>query len=214
LTAPAFDVDHWPDVRGHAYRRHRAFQTLVSPEDTAADQTRTMTGDGYLWAYSLGWRALSQEEERAFRVAVQYTAGGAAGLRFLEWEYRAMTSLEVGIGDGIGPAPLSLPLQCRLMDDDAAAAGLVLARDGVPLVLGVDYTVAAEVGEFYTAHVAEVAALENILGAVYEASWTSARRQRPSVALASPVAYRARRREDAPSRWMASAELVELEASL
>lgn len=204
-SIPAFDTTFWPDFRGQAYVPRAVLTSWHSDVDTAGDQSVVMHGTNTLWAYTLGWEALTPDQHAAMRAAIQFAGGGASALYWLDW--RPLSSGELTLGETVGVEDV-FALRCRLTDDDPVTAGLVVALDEVPLVLGRDYDLETLTGANYVEHVVQIHGAGS--GSTATASWDSARRRRSMRALAWSLA-------DGPNDvglYVASMDLVESEADL
>lgn len=202
MTLPAYDAGWLPDFRGQGYGRRRIMVTSKTEEDSPADEGASFTGTNWVYGYALSWRRLTADQAALIELANQMQAGGWGSFYFLEWQFTVEQNMELGIGDGLGDLEYQLP--CRLKEDDATAAGLVVTRDFDPIPV----TVSADSGNNYVQHKVTIDGGENVLGGMYRASWTEARRRRKvkfvSTPRLAPNGVRA-------ALWSGNAELIETE---
>lgn len=205
MAIPLFDSTFFPDFPGQVWAAREEFITIRSPWDTAGDLTESMTGTNALWAFTLGWRSLTDDQAAAVMHAQEYMGGEASGMFFLEWPTTEKLNLVIGTGTGSGAA-LTLDLQCRLRGDGVATSGLVITRNFTP----VTFTLLTDTGNNYRQHRVQLASGLNDLGATFRATWTAARRRR-RVRCVRP--YALQDGGGGSRRWAGQAELIETEAA-
>ena len=89
-----------PDLIGQDYDARRVFQTLRTPPETAADQTRPMSGTNILWTFKLGWQALTLSGAEQLLHGFEFLGGPTHGMYWYEWLSQGWLGIPIGTGDG------------------------------------------------------------------------------------------------------------------
>jgi hypothetical protein len=206
LWRAQYDTDHFPDLIGFAYARHRVFATLKSDPKTAGDQARPGSGTNFLWEFSLGWRTLTLAQAQALYRALEWM-GGCAVMFFHEWHTSAAT-VGVGlVGTPTGGVVQDLILPALMSGGTAAGGGLAVARNGIALA-GALWAYGEAQHKNSRDGIVTLQPAGNTAGAVYTATWTAGRRRR-SVQLADEN-YKIGRRPGHINMWAGQAVLVEV----
>jgi hypothetical protein len=185
-----------PDLIGQDYESRRIFLTMRSPWETAGDQTRALSGNNVLWAFKLGWQALSLAGAEQLLHAYEMLGGATAGMYWYDWVPQSWINIPAGTGDGTLKA-FTLPVKSAASGTTTVRVNNVATGGAFGAAAGVN---GEDVFTFTTAPAN---------GAAVRADFTGRRRRKVRFTAFKLVP----RPASASGLWTAQAELLETEGS-